>query len=86
VVLLNDQWVWPSTTRPNRGGIGVEEREGAQEKVEAATADMYPDADPDLKEEGPQQGADTGPGLKKGQAPPPGSTGKEEDTVQTPPT
>ena len=82
---MNHEWVWPSMNAGRQGGFAVEERE-AEEKVEQATAEMYPDANPDQKEEGPQRGADTGSGLKKGQAPPPGSTGKEEDTVQTPPT
>jgi hypothetical protein len=72
---------------PNEGGIGVEEREKTpQEKIDEATAEMFPHGDPAQKEQGPQQGADTGAGLKKGQGPPPGSVGKGEDTVQTPPT
>ena len=78
----------PVDETPNGGGIGVEEREQQekQEKIDEATAEMFPHGNPAEKEQGPQKDADTGTGLKKGQAQPPGSSGKGEDTVQTPPT
>jgi hypothetical protein len=66
--------------------LGMEERDpnAPQEKIDQATADSNPSGFPDLADEGPQKGADVGPGQKKGQGPPPGSVGKDEDTPQTP--